>query len=128
MKFRKSSLKRRTSQFLEAHLKNKQELFCGALSFYCRHHIDGGSGLRTARQRPLHRVLVVGRRLVRHEAGEGLRDDVHDALVVGEAEALEQHLADKLGLGLLRVLAQGLVPVLPAPSELKKGTYLSTRS
>ena len=34
-------------------------------------------------------------------------------------QALEQHLLDELGLGLLPVLGHHLVPVLPRPAELE---------
>ena len=38
--------------------------------------------------------------------------------MVRETETLQQNLSDKLGLGELRVLSQGLVPVVPTPAEL----------
>ena len=101
-------------------LENQQKLLSCTLTLDGGHNVGRHLVLHTSGKRTVQAELELGDRLVGHKGGESLGDDVHDPLVVGEPQTLEQNLADKLGLGLLRVLTQGLVPVLPAPTELTK--------
>ena len=63
--------------------------------------------------------------LLWYELSESLWHDVRTPLVVRQAEALEQHLPDELSLGLLLVLGDGLLPVVPAPAELEVGQVVA---
>ena len=101
-------------------LENQQKLLSCTLTLDGGHNVGRHLVLHTSGKRTVLAELELGDSLVGHKAGESLGDDVHDPLVVGEPQTLKQNLADKLGLGLLRVLTQGLVPVLPAPTELTK--------
>ena len=101
-------------------LEYHQHLLWSTLPLDRRYKIRRGPSFHTTRVWALNSILKAGSWLVGDKHGKGLGNELNYTLVVGESQALEQSFTDELSLGLLGILAQRVIPVVPTPPELKQ--------
>ena len=100
--------------------QENQNLLGGTFPFNSCNQVCRSSRLHGTSEGSINSKLEVRSWFIRQKRGKGFRDKFYNSLVVGETETFEQGLTDKLCFRLLRVLAQSIIPVIPAPTELNK--------